>query len=213
MKVFCIGMFKTGTTTLGLVFEQMGFKTFHGPWREIDNDPFDFNLEDFKKQANLLEPILEEYDAFEDYPFMFIYPYLAEKYPKAKFILSERDPIKVAKSDRNMWLAFGRKESEIPQAEVFIKRYLKHNQQVKEFFSDSDRLLCIRVGNSEDLQKLNKFLETGNQSVEQWPHKNKGFYMPVVLQKIYWKVYWGVVKIKQVLVEPILKKIHKNDAR
>ncbi|NEO15303.1 MAG: hypothetical protein F6K59_23155 [Moorea sp. SIO3F7] len=32
MKIFCIGMFKTGTTTLGATFEDLGLKTFHGPY-------------------------------------------------------------------------------------------------------------------------------------------------------------------------------------
>lgn len=31
-KVFCIGMFKTGTTSIGKAFEILGYKTHHGPW-------------------------------------------------------------------------------------------------------------------------------------------------------------------------------------
>lgn len=198
MKVFCIGMFKTGTTTLGAIFEESGFKTFHGPWWGIKNDPFNFDLEKFIENSTKLEPILEEYEAFQDYPFMFIYPYLAEKYPESKFILTERDPVKVAKSDQNMWLALGKKIDEIPKQETFVRRYIDHNNEVKRFFSKSNRLLCIQVGNKEDLLKLHYFLNVVNPHQLDWPIRNKGTYGAIGwLQRK--PIYWLLIKFKSQL--------------
>lgn len=37
-KVFCVGMFKTGTTTMGSVFQMLGYKTVHGPIWNFNTD-------------------------------------------------------------------------------------------------------------------------------------------------------------------------------
>ncbi|NEO15304.1 hypothetical protein [Moorena sp. SIO3E8] len=82
----------------------------------------------------------------------------------------------MAKIGRNMWLILGNKKTEITNLESFIQRYNEHNKSVKDFFRDSERLLCLKVGNPDDLYRLGNFLGIQHQNLSVWPHKNKGRY-------------------------------------
>lgn len=175
-KAFCVGMFKTGTTTIGAVFENLGYKTFHGPFWDIGNDPFDFDHDDFAANTHRIEALLKNHDAFEDYPFMYVYPWLAEQFPTARFVLTERPAIDVARSDREMWLHGNMDPSEIPPEAAFVERYENHLRGVLDFFGDSDRLIRVKVHEPADHQRLCTFLGSGNDDHGPWPHRNQGNY-------------------------------------
>ena len=57
-KVFCIGMFKTGTTSIGHKFDILDYKTLHNPWRPegimIRDDFFKFIMETETKTIILI---------------------------------------------------------------------------------------------------------------------------------------------------------------
>lgn len=168
-------MFKTGTTSLGLAFEELGYRTFHGPFWDIGNDPFDFDESEFRQNIEKLQPILDSYDAFEDYPFMFGYRYFAERYPTAKFVLTERDAHAVAESDRGMWRNGGVPEHEIPPNDAFVDRYLEHNRAVKAFFATMpERLLVVEVGSAKDFDALYRWCGRVPDESAGWPEANIG---------------------------------------
>ena len=85
-KIFCIGLQKSGTTSLHFAFETLGYRSIHaGPhiMREIYSDraagrPFLANM-------------IEDFDAFSDVPMNRFYRELDRTYPEAKFILTVRD--------------------------------------------------------------------------------------------------------------------------
>jgi len=157
-KVFCIGMYKTGTTSVGKALEVLGLRTFHGtnPILDVGNDKFDWRPDEFAKYRDKFRNLTSLYDAFEDYPFMWIYREMHEDFPDARFILTERDSRQVAQSDINMWKQLGR--SPIPDAQVFIDRYERHHAAVLDYFGHSDQLLRIRLGSSNEWQELSEFL-------------------------------------------------------
>jgi len=82
MKVFGIGLNKTGTTTLGVCLKTLGFR--HAPYdREL---LYQIKAGDF---AGVHE-VADSYDSFEDWPWPLIYRELDARYPDARFVLTER---------------------------------------------------------------------------------------------------------------------------
>ena len=85
MKIFCIGLSKTGTTSLTEALKILGFDAVHWyatkhAFRYTDDGGIDIDWDFF-----------ERHDAFADTPIARIYPQLDERYPDAKFILTVRD--------------------------------------------------------------------------------------------------------------------------
>ncbi len=82
MKVFGIGLSKTGTTSLAGALEILGYRTkdYPGVQTYLPGD------------LSTLDPgVLDAYDAFTDTPVPSLYKALDVKYPGAKFILTIRD--------------------------------------------------------------------------------------------------------------------------
>lgn len=182
---------------MGAVFEHLGYRVFHGPFRGIENDPMNFNMDSFLRDSGPVDDLLESYDAFQDYPFMYCYPYIAEKFPDAKFILTERDPQRVAESDMNMWLKLGKPKEDIPPVEVFVERYNNHHSEVLRYFESSERLLRLTVGKEQDLSALCTFLGHAPNAVNAWPQRNQGTYgVRGWLANRYWPLHMRLIRLR-----------------
>lgn len=138
MKIFGIGLNKTGTTTLGVCLQQLGYRHTSS------------NLELTRCLGRgELEPVLafaDRYDSFEDWPWPLLYRELDQRYPGSKFILTTR-------RDAETWLrslknhatltgptdfrrvAYGHDMPHGHEAE-HIERYERHNREVREYFRD-----------------------------------------------------------------------------
>ena len=87
MKIFEIGVSKTGTTSLGRAYEILGFRD-KGVSKIITkkfykSEPYDYNI---------LFEVIDRYGAFQDSPWHNCdYKILDKRYPGSKFILLERD--------------------------------------------------------------------------------------------------------------------------
>ena len=81
-KIFCIGLSKTGTTSLARALEILGYKTrdYIGVTSYFAGDLTSINLQEI--DAN---------EAFTDTPIPSFYKQLDEKYPNSKFILTTRN--------------------------------------------------------------------------------------------------------------------------
>lgn len=176
-KVFGIGMFKTGTTSLGAALQCLGYRTFNGPWRAPTLCPFEpwgAPLSVFRPYTGNICRLVDQFDALEDYPFMFIYPLLDELYPGSKFILTTRDPASLAASEKHFWRRNGFAEKDIPSAERFIQRYESHRSAVLDYFRDrpSD-LLVLWLSSGHGWDELCSFL--GHPVPDEvFPHLNPG---------------------------------------
>jgi 3'-phosphoadenosine 5'-phosphosulfate (PAPS) 3'-phosphatase len=82
MKIFCIGLSKTGTTSLAHALRILGYKTRDNPG-VINYDAGDLSSIDMS--------VLEENDAISDTPIPSFYRELDAKYPDSRFILTVRD--------------------------------------------------------------------------------------------------------------------------
>jgi hypothetical protein len=109
-KVFCIGLSRTGTTSLAHALNNIGISTIHYSLEafvqidKIDETQFlDIKLElsmlqkwSLKKEIKAknvrrIEGILNSYEGFADLPFPMLYKILSDKYPDAYFIYTYRD--------------------------------------------------------------------------------------------------------------------------
>ncbi len=109
-KVFCIGLSRTGTTSLCAALEELGYKTVHfslglflNPQviqpglsftpRQKLNWYWKRRLNSEIRYQNNIFPInfFDKYDAFGDLPIPLYYKQLNELYPNAKFIYTYRD--------------------------------------------------------------------------------------------------------------------------
>lgn len=91
-KVFCIGLNKTGTTSLEKALKELGFKVGKQSIAE------ELSIEVFEGIYDNIFKYIDKYNAFQDLPFSVgdFYKVLYKQYPEAKFILSLRD-------DENEW--------------------------------------------------------------------------------------------------------------
>lgn len=84
-KIFCIGMNKTGTTSLNRALEILGYRTIHHRKENIQ-------LLEEMISTDGTPPILERYDAFtEAEPLSGSWQFLAERFPDAKYIFTTRN--------------------------------------------------------------------------------------------------------------------------
>lgn len=86
MKIFCIGLSRTGTSSLNNALNILGYRSKHYPVHILNHD---MTL----RQESIL---LKQFDAFSDTPIAICYKELDILYPNSKFILTVRD--------KNSWL-------------------------------------------------------------------------------------------------------------
>lgn len=177
MKVFGIGLNKTGTTTLNKCGKILGYKTT-GCNRKL--------LEDVvveKSFTNVFKHV-HEYDFFEDWPWPLIYKELDKNFPGSKFILTIRE-------NEDKWFNSLKSHSLITHPNLHCRKlaygynyphrrerehkelYLAHRHYVNEYFQhrQSDFIeLCWETG--DDWQKLCSFLGKEIPDVN-FPHQNK----------------------------------------
>ena len=162
--MFCVGFWKTGTTSIYQAFTLLGYRA--GRLINVGKEP---------KQGWI--PYIKKcnYDAFTDDPMSFIFKELDKTFPGSKFILTERDKKSFAKSYINYFegTEFEKSPDEVDE---ILEKYEKHNQDVKDYFKDRpDDLLVIDVIGGEGWEKLCPFLDKPVPS-QPFPHKNKGRY-------------------------------------
>lgn len=82
-KVFCVGYFKTATTSVGHALKMLGYR----------HASFQLDLHVSKDEALIMQE-MGHYDSFDDLPWMRenIIKLAIEKYPHARFILTTRNP-------------------------------------------------------------------------------------------------------------------------
>ncbi|MGM0589556.1 MAG: sulfotransferase family protein [Bacteroidota bacterium] len=172
-KIFCVGFHKTGTTSLQLALEELGYRVT-GP--------------NGHKNPNIANEVLEmahklvpQFDAFQDNPWPIIFKEMDKAYPNSKFILTIRDT--------NSWIKsqvkhFGIHKTPMREwiygvgcpkgnEQVYIKRYEQHNEQVRNYFKDRpEDLLVMNLPAGDGWEKLCPFL--GHDLIkEPFPHANK----------------------------------------
>jgi sulfotransferase family protein len=162
LKVFGIGYPKTGTTTLGACFRQLGYK----------HQSHDMRLAAQVASGNLTNVmrVVDRHDTFEDWPWFLIYRQLDQRYPGSKFVLTtRRDTATYLRSLKNAQTRKSQRPDVwrdqyfgVPRTD-YKKRglaYERHNCEVREYFRDRpDDLLVVCWEDDGGWEPLCAFLE------------------------------------------------------
>ena len=161
LKVFGIGLNKTGTKTLGACLRTLGFR----------NKSYDLELLGAWSTGNLKEifSVSDRYDSFEDWPWPLLYKEFDQRYPEARFILTLRkDPsawfdslcrhaVRTGPTEARK-IVFGH---EMPHSfeEEHLALYNCHREEVIRYFHGrEDKLLILCFEKGDGWHELAGFL-------------------------------------------------------
>lgn len=186
-RIFCIGFYKTGTTTLFEALKLLGYRTVNGDKpgsypgaddgatliRQIDAG--DFRL-----------PTFDLFDAFTDNPYFRIWREIHAQFPDARYILTVRDEqrwidscVRFYRNRRirpmRVWM-FGQHADPSRSSasrQAWLDAYRAHNAAVREFFagSPSDRFMELDLIARPRWDELCRFLARPVPALP-FPHAN-----------------------------------------
>lgn len=162
IRVFGIGLSKTGTNSLNTALNTLGFNTIHGP-------------HDSKTQEEMMAgvsrlTILESRNGITDIPAALYYSEFDIEYPNSKFILTIRDidawlysmQQHYARTNVGQWNLFTR-ACAFGSIGFNMRRsrfaYERHVRNVQEYFKNRDNLLILDICGGEGWEKLCDFLD------------------------------------------------------
>jgi hypothetical protein len=178
MKVFGIGMQRTGTSSLVQALNILNIKSRHFPSELF----YDLN-----------HPTLNEFDGFADNPIPLLYQELDQRQPMSKFILTIRDEEKWIKSAQWLFSTGARKFDwdNVNQRDViremhlqlygtttfdetiFREKYRSHNRTACEYFANRPNdLLILDLTQNDSFEKLGAFLGKPIPN-KPFPHQNQ----------------------------------------
>jgi hypothetical protein len=163
-RVFGIGFQKTGTTALGRIFDDLGYRT--ASYHQFRHLAGREDLAWDEVEALALE-IMPRFDAAKDTPWPLLYRTLDEAFPGSKFIHVTRDP--------EAWIGSAVKDfgttpnaihrliygSPFPKGNeaAWLERHARHDREVAEYFADRpDDLLTLRLEDGVTYEKVCGFL-------------------------------------------------------
>lgn len=158
-KVFCVGLQKTGTTSLQYALSKLGYRVGGV-----------FNVDDLDQPIQMYEralSLLPHFDAFADNPWGVYFRELDEVEPGAKFILTSREPEKwytsVCKhfgesgSKRREWI-YGA-ASPIGNKQIYTEKLVSHQESVRNYFANRPNdFIEFDVASGDGWEKLCVFL-------------------------------------------------------
>lgn len=189
-KIFCIGLNKTGTTSLERSLELLKLGPIASPFRL---KPFErkylFNrVSEFQDYISLIE-FARNFRCFIDRPWNMweSYRIMDRAFPGSKFILSVRNASDWWESVYH-WLTH-KKANMIERyllhlqvssldRDKFISAYNAYNKEVFEWFERRDNFLVMNMESGDGWNKLCQFLDLPKPDIP-FPHENK--------QKYYYK--------------------------
>lgn len=179
-KVFCVGLSKTGTTSLTEALRILGLFTWQcSPWT-IGASHFNSDVSDISLDLSSLK----DYSAAADLPICGLFRELDKEFPGSKFILTTRPEEKWVDSAMHQLKGFCESQGEIGaiarwgygtdtiDREVLLQRYREHNRQVLEYFKDRSDLLVLDMDEDNQWTKLCSFLNLPEPGCA-YPYLNK----------------------------------------
>lgn len=201
-KIFCIGLGKTGTTSIGKALSDFGYKLG-------DQKKGEMLLDDYsKRNFKIIIKYCKTAEAFQDAPFCFKYTFipLDIAFKDAKFILTIRDSAeqwynslvnfhsKIFTNNKRIptiedlknatyrykgyaWdvrqKVYGIKEGDDPYCkEIFIEYYNMHNASVMDYFKYRNNILIINLSDKKAYFKFCNFLNK-TPLYKEFPWENK----------------------------------------
>ncbi len=179
VKIFGIGAHKTGTTSLCVALNMLGFKCSH--WDEH------LLIREDIENSNYRLRVLEEFDAITDFPMPSIYQRLDEEFPGSKFILTIRDSeawvtsveahlIKSSNVLNRNGLSFIFEEELFYGTKIFdrkkaLEKLTEHHEAVISYFAGRQNdLLKMDITRGDGWGVLCEFLDVP-EPADSFPHK------------------------------------------
>ncbi|HFD80776.1 MAG TPA: sulfotransferase family protein [Gammaproteobacteria bacterium] len=175
MKIFGIGVNKTGTKSLGEALSRLGFN--HRAW---SRETYEIYRE---HGVPGLLGVVEKYDSFEDWPWPLVYREIDEAVPGSKFILTLRESPELWY--RSLCKHSMRTGPNVMRSEIYgypipqmnkdehIRFYNEHVENVRNYFKGRpDDLLEVCWGRGDGWSELAAFLGCECPD-EPFPHRNK----------------------------------------
>lgn len=201
-KVFCIGLNKTGTTSIGKALEDLGY--ILGDEVQGQKLMYSYSNRNLRKIAKFCRTA----EAFQDTPFSLKYTFIVldNYFDNARFILSVRDSAEewyqsLVKFHTKL---LGKREGNIPKyhemrafkrpfnrnlwmnmQEIYdvdkdnpynedklISYYCEHNAKVKDYFKNKNNIVVINLKNKNSYKKMCAFLGT-KPKYNRFPWLNK----------------------------------------
>lgn len=164
IKVFGIGFHKTGTSSLGVIFDRLGYRVAgYNPFRHLA----DRETLSFEEVEALALKIAQDVDAAKDSPWPILYKSLDRAFPGSKFIHVVRDPDAWIKSAVNDFgddpnalreIVYGSRFPKGNEA-IWLEHYNRHNREVQEYFTDrTNDLLSLRLEDGVSFERVCDFL-------------------------------------------------------
>lgn len=148
--VFCLGLSKTGTSSLDQALSILGYRNVH--WLRASVPPKEGWIEYIRKCP---------FDAFSDSPMYLddLFKEIDKAFPGSKFILTLRDPESLARSWENYFIISPWSIDNEDDRNTIVNMYKNHKKNVIEYFKDrTDDLLIIDIIGGDGWKKLCEFL-------------------------------------------------------
>ena len=194
MKVFGIGLSKTGTTSLAEALRVLGFATVDSPHDSQSREEILAMLAANGGSGAGRLSVLDRFDAATDLPIAANYRALDRGYPGSRFVLTVREKGQWLASCERWWperimpfydhpenwftqylealcsAVFGTTDYD---ADLFSAAYDSHLEGVLEHFrSRSDELLVLDVSSDDAWAQLSEFLDRPAPRDTPFPHAN-----------------------------------------
>jgi hypothetical protein len=183
LKIIILSFQRNATQSTSNLFLENGFLGVHHLTNISHSDNFrDWDLEQIQDYTKTYE---DDFVHFSDAPYFMMYEYFDKKYPKAKFILIERNPDDWLKSFRKLYTAMPIDPvsrvcftkyvpgiAEILDTEIdkisdktLLDMYNTHNSEVKEYFKDRGNLLALGLDDPDKGKKIMDFVGSKSKTV------------------------------------------------
>lgn len=178
-KVFCIGLNRTGTTTCGAAFRELGLKLWG--WNSHSAE-FTLRWHEGNFSQEMMNAV-QNHDAFTDIPWCMLYQELDRIFPESVFVLTKRKSVEIwlrsiqkhiAKSPNwvGHYLIYGSYDP-VEDAEFYIQKYNSHNENVEKYFSSRpEKLITLCWERGHAWYELCNFLNLPVPDIA-FPHMNK----------------------------------------
>jgi hypothetical protein len=177
--VFVVSYHKCGTRSAHVLFQDLGYQGIH--WPAYINCGIDYQeilrpmVADRDLCVRALIPLFVRYNLFSDVPFSGLYRELRTHFPRSRFVLIRRDDGSWWSSIARQWAlanaphvldAFEAIQYDLPagtlvttsEREMLIGRKRRHDEEVRRFFGDSDRLFVGDLADAGLGGKLARFV-------------------------------------------------------
>ncbi len=208
-KIFGLGFSKTGTTSLEVALEKLGYRVCRGHWK--NSHTFYLLALYIHRDYDEIFRIVKYWDAFADGPWggTDLYRELYKRLPESKFILTVRNAESWYHSFEKLITMFDLNpetaldsyhangmygsayffkhifniDALAGNREEIINHYTGYNEQVKAFFSEKGAdFMVLNLTEGDGWNKLCNFLDRKAPD-EEFPHANRSIYNPYLSNK------------------------------